>query len=619
MPIQKVQSAPFFNVWITLATWLAVVTIVLAVQISAEIDHQRHEFQQQSESLYQLLQQRIDQNEAVIDGLEALFKTFPKLQFNDIRSYSREMLVRYPHIYTIEFQPRVELAEVKQFESEISEHLHAPYRIKDFGFGGARNWHPSPTRPFYYPITFMEPPIEAASPVLGLDVYADSKFHEAIDQTIATGKPSASAPFDLVEKGRGYLIFKAIFKSSNNTKSELSHAQAAQIVSMLIHTEKFIRPDEIPSLNFSMLLYHHNFSRDDADGYIDRIETTTRPNDLSELLPVLIFSKHFPSESQPFVFETRRVLGWEVIRIIPTLFILISTLAITLLGAKVFNQRRVANMMEKEAANQLLLEKERTLSREAIEKQRRQHESELAHITRLSTMGEMASGIAHEINQPLAAILSYNQACIRMLQDEHPDNIEILRAMQASAAQSKRAGEIIKGLREFVSKQSNPLTPVSLNQVVCNVLLLAEQELRDQHVDVTTDLDQTSALVIADRIQLEQVVLNLVLNALEAMKDTPEENRRLSIKTRVDDETIALSILDHGHGIPDETIDHLFNPFFTTKPTGIGLGLTISQSIIEAYGGKISARNTSDGAVFIFSLPIVGVHNDSSLQKRNAQ
>jgi signal transduction histidine kinase len=619
MPITKARIAPEFNRWKTLATWLAVASTVLAVQISAEIDHQRQAFQQQSESLYQLLHQRIDQNEAVIDGLEALFKTFPKLQFNDIRSYSREMLVRYPHIYTIEFQPRVDLSEVKRFESEISEHLHAPYRIKDFGFGGARNWHPSPPRPFYYPITFMEPPIEAASPVLGLDVYADPKFHDAIDQTITTGKPSASAPFDLVEKGRGYLIFKAIYKSSTAARAELIHRQAAQIVSMLIHTDKFIRPDEMPSLNLSMQLYHHNYSRDDADGYIDRIETTTRSKFLSELLPELIFSKDFPSESQPFVFETRRVLGWEVIRIAPTLFVLITTLAITLLGAKVFNQRRVANVVEKETANQLMLEKERTLSREAIEKQRRQHEAELAHITRLSTMGEMASGIAHEINQPLAAILSYNQACIRMLQDEHPDNVEILRAMQASAAQSKRAGEIIKQLREFVSKQSNPLTPVSLNQVVCNVLLLAEHELRDQHVDVTTDLDQTSALVIADRIQLEQVVLNIVLNALEAMKDTPEEDKILSIETRVDDDAIVLSILDHGHGIPDGTFDLLFNPFFTTKPNGIGLGLTISQSIIEAYGGKISARNTSGGAVFMVNLPIAGVRNDSDLQKRNAK
>jgi C4-dicarboxylate-specific signal transduction histidine kinase len=148
---------------------------------------------------------------------------------------------------------------------------------------------------------------------------------------------------------------------------------------------------------------------------------------------------------------------------------------------------------------------------------------------------------------------------------------------------------------------------------------LAEHELRDQHVDVTTDLDQTSALVIADRIQLEQVVLNLVLNALEAMKDTPEEDKRLSIETRVGDDTIILSVLDHGHGIPIETIDQLFNPFFTTKSAGIGLGLTISQSIIEAYGGKISARNTSGGAVFMVNLPIAGVRNDSDLQKRNAQ
>ena len=147
MPITKIRRATYFNGWITLATWLAVATIVLIVQISAEINHQRQEFQQQSESLYQLVRQRIDQNETVIGGLDALFNTFPNLQFDDIRSYAREMLALYPHIYTIELQPRVELADVKKFETKISAKLRYPYRIKDFEFGGARNWHPSNARP----------------------------------------------------------------------------------------------------------------------------------------------------------------------------------------------------------------------------------------------------------------------------------------------------------------------------------------------------------------------------------------------------------------------------------------------------------------------------------------
>lgn len=617
MPKTKVHRTHYFNSWITLATWLAIAAGALTLQIADEIYDQRQEFKQNSEFLYQLVQQRLDQNEAVIGGLGALFNTFHSLQFKDIRGYAREMLERYPHIYTIEFQPRVELAKVKQFENTMSEQLHYPYKIKDFGFGGARNWHPSPTRPFYYPITFMEPPIEAASPVFGLDVYADSKFHDAINSTITTGKSSASSPFDLVEKGRGYLIFKAIFNSPSASNAELRQTQATQVVSMLIRTDKFLRPEERPSHNFSMLLYHRSFSRDDADGYIDRIEASSKPAFFSGMLPILTFSKPFSSESQPFVFETRRELGWEIISTVPTLLVLFATLAITLLITTVFNQRRAAILAAKDAADLLNLEKERALSHDALEKQRRQHEGELAHVSRLNTMGEMASGIAHEINQPLTAILSYNQACIRMLKEEHADTAGILRAMQASAAQSKRAGEIIKRLREFVSKQTNPLAPVNLNQVVLNVLLLADHELRDQQVDVTIDLDQSALPVIADRIQLEQVVLNLVLNALEAMKGTPVENKKLSIQTHVDDGTITLSIHDHGHGIPVETIDQLFNPFFTTKSTGIGLGLTISQSIIEAYGGRIFASNAPDGAVFKFILPIAGGHNDEPVPKRS--
>ncbi len=241
---------------------------------------------------------------------------------------------------------------------------------------------------------------------------------------------------------------------------------------------------------------------------------------------------------------------------------------------------------------------------EAGEKKLRQRQAELAHVARLNTMGEMASGIAHEINQPLTAILSYNQACIRLLRDEDADIEEIMRIMRSAAAQSRRAGEIIKRLRAFVTKQAGQPGPVDLNQITQNVLTLSEHELRDHRIRVRTQFAMSLPAVVADGIQLEQVILNLVRNGIDAMAGTVSEDKVIAIATWFENGRVAISVRDFGHGISPRAKEQLFNPFFTTKSNGMGLGLTISQSIIDACGGTLSFRNLPvGGAEFSFSLP----------------
>jgi C4-dicarboxylate-specific signal transduction histidine kinase len=240
---------------------------------------------------------------------------------------------------------------------------------------------------------------------------------------------------------------------------------------------------------------------------------------------------------------------------------------------------------------------------EAGEKRLRQHQAELTHVARLNTMGEMASGIAHEINQPLAAILSYNQACVRMLQDGDADIGEMIAAMKASAAQSQRAADTITRLRAFVSKKATMSVAVDLNQVVKNTLVLAEHSLRDQHVQVQADLTATLPAVMADSIQLEQVVLNLIRNAIEAMRCVAPQERCIVISTSAEHGKVGISVRDRGPGIAPEDHGQLFDPFFTTKADGMGLGLSISRTIIETYGGFLVAGNLPDGgAVFSFAL-----------------
>lgn len=199
---RQIAGIDMRTIWLAVASWLAVSLVTIGVFAVSEVGRLQAEFQRESESTYEIVRQRLDQNEAVLAGIDALLSTFPGLMPVATRNYAKEMLERYQHIYTIELQPRVELAAVPAFERWAQNNVDRDYRIKDFGFSGERNWRPATPRPFYYPITFMEPAIEDAKSVLGLDVYADKKFHAAIEETIKTGQLVVSAPFDLFEGGR---------------------------------------------------------------------------------------------------------------------------------------------------------------------------------------------------------------------------------------------------------------------------------------------------------------------------------------------------------------------------------------------------------------------------------
>jgi PAS domain S-box-containing protein len=240
---------------------------------------------------------------------------------------------------------------------------------------------------------------------------------------------------------------------------------------------------------------------------------------------------------------------------------------------------------------------------EASEARLKQHENELARVTRITLMGEMASGIAHEINQPLSAIMSYCQASLSLLEEDEPDLALISQAIQSAVTQADRAGKIVRRLREFVSKKQLRHAPIDVNHAATNALTLAEYDLQIQGISVDYHPGTHLPLVYADTIQLEQVVLNLVRNALDAMQgqQTPPT---LQVETSFNARRVCIKVADNGPGIPDDKIDSIFAPFFSTKSTGMGLGLTICQTIIESFGGNISAHNRSaGGAEFVVELP----------------
>lgn len=236
----------------------------------------------------------------------------------------------------------------------------------------------------------------------------------------------------------------------------------------------------------------------------------------------------------------------------------------------------------------------------------RKRESELAHVTRLSTLGEMASGLAHELNQPLAAITSYASASLRSARSGSSDPNIYCEDMTRICEQAERAGGIIRKLRRFVRRTDPHQSTVNVNRAVQEVLELIETEIRHENVRILLELADEELEVLADNIQIQQVILNLVRNGIEAIHSIPEEIRQIVIRSfKAANDCVEVTVFDNGSGFSDEMSEKLFQPFFTTKERGLGLGLSISRSIIEAHGGRLWATgDEGSGATFHLSLPL---------------
>ena len=235
----------------------------------------------------------------------------------------------------------------------------------------------------------------------------------------------------------------------------------------------------------------------------------------------------------------------------------------------------------------------------------RQHQLELTHMARLSTLGEMASGMAHELNQPLTAIATNADACVRLLENDACARERIVEVLEIIGAQARRAGEIIQQLRQFVRKEEPRVSAVDLNQLVREVLVLVRPELERAAVQLELDLAEPLPPVSVQRIQIDQVILNLVRNAMEAMLDPRITRRRLKVRTRsAGANAVTVEVEDSGPGLSPEVRDKLFDPFVTTKPHGMGLGLSISKGIIEAHKGRLYCEETGSGTLFRFVLPL---------------
>ncbi|MEP7242071.1 MAG: PAS domain S-box protein [Gammaproteobacteria bacterium] len=260
---------------------------------------------------------------------------------------------------------------------------------------------------------------------------------------------------------------------------------------------------------------------------------------------------------------------------------------------------------ERQTLASIQAERDRAEARQKEAQHARGLQERMTHVSRMATMGEMAAGIAHELNQPLSAIATYARACERFLKMEQPDFPETLSALSEISLEAMRAGEIIRRLRQLVSARPSDHVTTDLNALVRDLEVLIQADARVHKTQIEFDLAATLPPVRGDHTQLQQLALSLVRNSIESLTESETSGRLVIIRTsRVPDGRLEVSVCDNGPGVAPDMVDRLFIPFVTTKVNGTGLGLSISQTIAQAHGGTIGYRpHTPVGACFCVRLP----------------
>jgi C4-dicarboxylate-specific signal transduction histidine kinase len=245
-------------------------------------------------------------------------------------------------------------------------------------------------------------------------------------------------------------------------------------------------------------------------------------------------------------------------------------------------------------------DEERRQAQDALSEAQR----ELAHVARVTTMGELAASIAHEVNQPLSAVVTNANACLRWMAAEPPKLEEARESVSAMLRDAHRASDVIGRIRSLLKKSEPEPTHQNVNELLREVALLLQDALTRQRVGVTLDLESDVPPVMGDRVQLQQVILNLVMNGVEAMNEVGDRPRQLLISTRAAEQGVAMTVRDSGVGIDPAVFEKLFEPFFTTKPEGMGMGLSVSRAIVQRHGGRLwASMNEGFGTTFHVALP----------------
>ena len=243
--------------------------------------------------------------------------------------------------------------------------------------------------------------------------------------------------------------------------------------------------------------------------------------------------------------------------------------------------------------------------RRSAEQDLKTMQDELAHVSRLTTMGELAASIAHEVSQPLTAVITNANACLRWLAADPPNLDEARDTLTRILRDGRRASDVIQRIRALLKRRAPESVPQDVNELIREVLALVQDALRTARVSTQVELGGNVPAVLGDRVQIQQVVLNLVMNGIEAMREVDDRPRQLVVGSSNRDGEVVVTVSDSGVGIDPDKLDRLFDPFFTTKAEGMGMGLSVSRSIVESHGGRLWASSgEASGATFRFTVPM---------------
>jgi signal transduction histidine kinase len=574
-----------------LASWAIGALLLSAWQVGRFIESEHASFSAAFDKAFDAVAQRLDQNEALLDGLVALLRSSRAGEFPELRQYANEMLARYPHLYTVGYQPRVNLAQRDAFEQRIRQHTGRAFRIRDFSLAGSRTWREATPRPFYYPVTFMAPDLPEAQDIIGYDVYEDRQFRDAIKHSTRFDEPVASMPFDLVEGGRGYTYFRALHATAAGLTDH--NAPADHLISLLIRADRLLANAAAPRGGWIEL--RHRGAHGSAPLLLARLGGL--PSQAATwALPELRLQRSMRSTRQPFDMELSARPQWQDFA--PRWWLLWLAAWTALCGAG--------------QAIRLVIQRAQRLRAHAQDQavQARQDlaaAGRRAEVSRARNLDELGLGIAHELNQPLTAVVGYSQAALRLLGSSTAPSAaqldQVREALLANTQQALRAGELMQRLRTLVRRQPVQFRALEMQAVLGNALRIEAERIESAGVRVETRAPQDGVTLFGDAMLLEQLLANLLRNALDAL--SAQAQPRVDIQLAVIDGQCRLTVADNGCGMSAEQLARAFHPFQSTKPEGIGIGLVVCAAIVQAHGGDIGAESPADGgARFTVTLPL---------------
>jgi PAS domain S-box-containing protein len=688
--------------------WLVLLFIVTTSIVVLDLQHAETDFYKHADLQYQQANDRVHVIESILDGFTAMLSVSTGAGSERVRSYAKDMLERYPHIFMFEIVEKVAHENLAAFTEYYRQSMYPDYTVKGFSYGSDRQWQPVGAGPYHMPIVFMEPCPEESREVLGLDLGSNDFFVRALQQSERLNRPVSSEPFTLVEGDLAYVIHRPVVLPDNQIARRPQQSGAEREFALLvIHADSLLDRVTESQPGMRELLYHPRYSEVDPAGYLYLQESAPVSWLESIVFPRLRSSRQLDSASQPFVLVNDHQLGWWVIswwKLGAAGLLAAFTFIVMMIYARLYFRNEMARAerylqiaraiiigLDRNGAIALInhrgceilgydeqellgknwfetalpdnvrdkvyahfrrliageagpsnryenpivtrhgelryidwnneLERNRkggilgTLScgiditeRKRAEEDAQRHQRDMSHIMRLDTMGEMATGMAHELNQPLTAIISYCGAAETLVKSLPAPPAQLGELLSLAREQAHRAGDFIRHLREFVSKEDADKELLDLDQLIQGVIVFLKWEVQHSGIRIEFLPDGQARKVRAGRIQIEQVIINLLRNSLEAIASGQGAAGRITVKTRVTpDDNIEVTVADNGPGVEASMLDRLFEQFQTSKKAGMGIGLSLSRTIIESDGGRLWVdKHYREGALFGFALPVAG-------------